>query len=334
MAGSCAAHEEGASGQSLQSLQQKVAQQTDGAAETTPVSADPRARLHELFVSGVEGEKSGDWTNEPGRRRLLSPLEIHFSQAHIRPEFQDGRLVEETAAQVERESLGPACLVEEEEQPSADETMVGLLKDCPSGSDRWWLLRPPFPEIEVIEWRIKLRSEDGSPLVDEFGNELYGEKEWYTLDNRRLYCLQRAAAALHPQQVRCAVLVIRQEDGSWREFRKFRTCDRGRTIRVGHRDAPNLPQWSWRHEVGLPEEELTAGVSLAKPAARRRSGPGGIRAGGPFSSQTGQAVNGRHNNEQGSYWTSVANALFFVMVYMALRIVVFALRRLFQSISG
>ncbi|CAK0886782.1 unnamed protein product, partial [Prorocentrum cordatum] len=106
----------------------------------------------------------------------------------------------------------------------------------PAGPSNWWLLKPPFPEIEVIQWRCKLREEDGTVSVDAAGNELYGEREWYTLDNRRLYCLQKAATARHPAQVRCPVVVIQQEEGNCREFRKFRTPDRGRTVGVGHKE--------------------------------------------------------------------------------------------------
>jgi len=201
-----------------------------------------------------------------GRRRLLSPLEIHFSQSHIRPDFQDGHSVVETAVAMQapehRERLAKL--------QSAEVTGV------PIGDGDWWLLQAPFPEIEVIQWRCKLREEDGSLKLDAQGFELYGEREWYTLDNRRLYCLQRAAAALHPQEVRCVVAVIQQEEGSCREFRKFRTPDRGRSVAIGHRDMVNLPRWSWRKEVGLPEEVLAAGSTIAKP---RRRGPNSGRGG-------------------------------------------------------
>lgn len=245
------------------------------------------------------------------RRRLISPFEVHFSQSHIRPEFQDGRGVEETTSEIERDFLS---------QPKGIEAAEELGVPSSSGGG-WWLLRPPFPEIEVIQWRCKLRKEDGSTRTDEMGMELYGDREWYTLDNRRLYCLQRAAAKVYPAEVRCAVIVIRQEDGNCREFRKFRTPDLGRTVGIGHRDAEAMPRWSWRKQVGLPEQPLPTGQAIVSRHARRR-GPGSR---GPHSGD--RRGSGRHfvgkaeeEQEETNRWDPVVHVAFFVLIYALLRL--------------
>lgn len=240
-----------------------------------------------------------------GRRRLLSPFEVHFSQAHIRPAFQDARPVEESA--LEARSANRRERFHKLPFGSCAWEALGV----PCGEGHWWLLRPPFPDIEVIQWQCKLRDEAGVVRVDDCGAELHGDLEWYTLDNRRLYCLQRVAATLHPEDVRCAVVVVRQEEGSWREFRKFRTYDLGRSVAIGHREAPDLPRWSWRREVGLPEEAPASGVTVTRPRRRAR--------GRPTEAARGIAADGTESRAGG--WREVAShAMAFLVVYAALRL--------------
>lgn len=256
-----------------------------------------------------------------GRLRLLRPQEIHYSQSHIRPLFQDGKNVDDAIAELQ----GSECC---ERLPRLQASSDTLWEDlgAPCGTGEWSLLRPPFPQIEVIQWRIKLRGDDGAIQIDESGCELYGEKEWYTLDNRRLYCLQRVAAAKHPEEVRVPVLVVQQEEGSCREFRKFRTPDRGRTVAIGHRDSASMPRWSWRKEVGLPEEVLSAGVTVQKP--QRRRGPNSGRG-----QHAGSRAADRCNSEEKerSSWDLAMNASLFIAVYAALRIVFHIGRKLLAS---
>mmetsp|Transcript_2974 Transcript_2974/g.5158 ORF Transcript_2974/g.5158 Transcript_2974/m.5158 type:complete len:281 (+) Transcript_2974:93-935(+) len=233
------------------------------------------------------------------RTRLLSPLAIYFSQNHIRPEFQDGRSLDDAV-----ESIGSRrCLA------SARTEDLGV----PSKAD-WWLLQPEFPQIDVIQWRIKLREEDGSQILDGDGNELYGEREWYTLDNRRLYCLQKAAVRFHPHEVRVVVNVIRQEEGSCREFRKFRSIDRGRSIRLGHRDLPDLPRWCWRLEVGLAEEVLPAGSALPRQGKHRRTDRQG------WMRRNGRKSADREEVDERTWSSLFANASLFVLVYASIRL--------------
>jgi hypothetical protein len=260
-----------------------------------------------------------------GRRRLLSPFEIFFSQSHIRPEFQDGRPVSDSVAEVGHELLGPL-----QQLDIRDLQMFG----APTETEDWWLLVPPFPDIEVIQWRCKLREEDGSVSLDAAGNELYGEKEWYTLDNRRLYCLQKAATARYPAQVRVMVVVIQQDEGSCREFRKFRTPDRGRSVGVGHRDAGDNPRWNWRHEVGLADEILTAGTALE---TRRGSSAQQTRRRGPSSgSKFRRRGHGDDTDvdEGNSQREVVRNASVFFLVYAALRLFFHGGRRVLEIWSA
>lgn len=227
------------------------------------------------------------------QNRLLSPFEIFFSQNHIRAEFQDGRPLDLAVESISSSRISP----------KKDDLRLKEF-GVPEESD-WWLLQPEFPEIEVIQWRIKLRKEDGTQLFDEEGNELYGEREWYTMDNRRLYCLQKAAVAFHPTEV------MRLEDGSCREFRKFRSTDRGRSVRLGHKDSPDLPRWCWRLEVGLSEEILPAGTPLPRQGRRRLDRPGWRR-----NYKAGE----RDDSTEPTWGQYFANASLFVLVYAAMRL--------------
>lgn len=235
--------------------------------------------------------------------KFLSPLSVHFSQNHIRPEFQDGRLIDDAAKDMAYRHLAPVPANEARESQDFE------IPECD-----WCLLEPPFPQIEVIHWRIKLREDDGSYTLDADGNELHGELEWYTLDNRRLYCLQKAAISLYPKEVRVLVKVIRQEDGSCREFRKFRSVDRGRSISVGHRDSTVGPRWSWRAEAGLPEEVLPAGSALSGQG-KRNDRSKYFRRNSFRNSQKDTTV-----GEQQSFWDLAANVSLFVLVYVGIRL--------------
>jgi len=263
-------------------------------------------------------------------RRLLSPLAVHFSQSLIRPEFQDGRPVEESALAITSDLCSPISA-----DDATDLQLMGAPPAAPPGDrgednrsrgSSWRLQQSPFEEIEVIQWRCKLREADGSVKVDETGAELYGDRAWYSLDNRRLYCLQRAAVAHWPVEVRCVVSIVRQEDGSYREFRKFRTLDLGRTVRIGHRDDKSLPMWSWRREVGLAPEPLPAGSALPSRSLHRSSGS--FRRQGPNSGRS-NCSSGRSGDERavGRYaeekdpWEVAKNVALFVLLYASLRVV-------------
>eukprot|EP00933_Yihiella_yeosuensis_P049019 TRINITY_DN4557_c0_g1_i1.p1 TRINITY_DN4557_c0_g1~~TRINITY_DN4557_c0_g1_i1.p1 ORF type:complete len:325 (-),score=67.13 TRINITY_DN4557_c0_g1_i1:181-1155(-) len=312
----------------------KAATRQDGSKEGSAIGSQSQAggssSSTSTAVSTADNEKvrevlgqtfSKDDPN-PSRKMLISPLKINFSQTHIRPDFQDGGVVDELAEQLGSKSMPPLVA-------------KGLdgFEDfgAPASDTEWLLLKHPFPEIEVILWRIKLREEDGNLKVDAEGNELYGEPEWYTLDNRRLYCLQRAAAALYPKEVRCIVNVLQQEDGNCREFRKFRTPCQGRSIRIGHRDSQDLPRWCWREKVGLPEEILPEGTAVARQPNRRRGS--GQRSGPNSGRNYRYQIEDDEDDAKRSNWDMVSNAALFVVVYAGLRLA-FAIARQVWSSKG
>jgi len=147
--------------------------------------------------------------------KFLSPFAIRFSQARIRPTFQDGRLVDRSMSQVE--------------------AVPWPLED---DGDYDVFLSAPFPPIEIIRWRPKIREEDGRTCVDEDGRKMLGEACWFTFDNRRLYCLQAAASKQWPRRAGAIVHIMHDLPLSKSTPRKFRTTDLGCSVRI-----------SWRHNV-------------------------------------------------------------------------------------
>lgn len=299
-------------------------------------AAESRESLDPADGSGDEGaedevaDASGANAGRPGilicGLKLLSPLDVHFSQGLIRPEFQDGKMVDNSISGVtfEKRDGAPSTIdpVKEGEAPAPaggqlDE--VAGLEGSPQGE--WWLMKHGFPTIEVIRWRCKLRNPDGTPKVNAAGAELYSNEEWYTMDNRRLYCLQQAAVNKYPAQVRCVVQEVQQTDGSSREFRKFRTTNLGRSVRIGHREAdPDLPIWCWREKAGLPPEEPQEGHVLVRPRKRR----GGNERRWSGNNRYGR---GGDKNAQKESWDLPMNAALFVLVYIGLRAVLFVAKK-------
>mmetsp|Transcript_37519 Transcript_37519/g.74469 ORF Transcript_37519/g.74469 Transcript_37519/m.74469 type:complete len:307 (-) Transcript_37519:63-983(-) len=277
-----------------------------------------------------------------GQKLQLSPLEIHFSQTRIRKVFQDKRTLDETTAEISAVSCNETHNGDQPEAASSPASFVDSSSShraAESGSKvcdgKPVFLKTPFPPIEVMKWRCKLREADGTPKVDpNTGLELYSHEErWFTFDNRRLCCLQRAAAAVWPAEASCEVIEIPRELAWTRELRKFDTRTFGCSVSLGPRTDPNPESWSWRAAVGLPEEvQPDCGVARQKGIRWRgaRSGPGskhGRRGGG--------------NDEDADLDTShrylelIRNALFFLLVYFALRLVVSVIQhRLRASASG
>mmetsp|Transcript_51424 Transcript_51424/g.138549 ORF Transcript_51424/g.138549 Transcript_51424/m.138549 type:complete len:392 (+) Transcript_51424:91-1266(+) len=153
--------------------------------------------------------------------KLICPLAIRFTQQHIRPTFQDGHETEETIAQIKV-------------RPGSGEY------DC--------ILEAPFPNIEIVRWYPQgVR-----------GSELEDVKHWYSLDNRRLYCLQRAAAAQWPRRVAAvAEGLYAATDGIWR---KDDSATSGFAVAIGHSPKMVLSQWDWRKEVPDPEAPIPLSV--------------------------------------------------------------------------
>jgi len=220
--------------------------------------ASSRSASSNALSSGHEGRRSRQGTLQ------LCPLELRFSQKKMRNVFADGRLIEDAVELVKPVSRPP------------DEA---ALYEAP-----WWL-EAPFPPIEVLRWRCKLRDETtGRPLLDKSGREIFEESEsWFTLDNRRLYCLQKVAARLWPE--RCTVDVIAEirKDRRMREIRKFRTLDSGESIMVGSRvDGVPFKRWAWRVHVACNNGRGRGGAGRG---GRGRKGEGNIGKGGRAAAQ-------------------------------------------------
>lgn len=150
--------------------------------------------------------------------KLISPFALRFTQNHIRTTFRDGRSVEATVHEIE-------------EQPGSGDYDV--------------ILKFPFPAIEIVRWHAERFLDDGEETT--LGEVPTGD-HWFTLDNRRLYCLQRAAAACWPRRVGVAVQLLYASRGSIRN--KCDTITNGLSVTMAdhQRDSP-MRIWNWREQV-------------------------------------------------------------------------------------
>lgn len=142
--------------------------------------------------------------------KLISPLAVRFTQDHIREVFRDGKIIEDTIRQI---------------------------KVKPGTGDYDVILDAPFPNIEIVRWYQK-DSDHKEPDTD----------HWFTLDNRRLYCLQRVAASLWPQRVAAVVELLYTVPASVN--RKDDSSTAGRQVNIGHNGKTLFDSWNWRESVG------------------------------------------------------------------------------------
>jgi len=295
----------------------------------------------ESDTPGADDEPD-DPQNQPtrGQTLQLSPLDVHFSQTRIRKVFQDKRTLDETTAEISVVSCNEAHDGDQTEVASTPSEPVVVSsssgKEAEAGSEghrKTVFLKAPFPPIEVMKWRCKLREADGTPKVDlNTGLELYSHEErWFTFDNRRLCCLQRAAAAVWPDEALCEVVEVPRELAWTRELRKFDTRTFGCSVTLGARTDSNPESWSWRAAVGLPEEEQPDSGVARQRGLRWRGGRG---AG---SKHGRRGSNAQDNDSDSSHkgLEMIRNALFFLLVYFALRLVVSVIQhRMRASQSG
>lgn len=316
-------------------------------------AASPAASAGPIDVSGIEPtvedeEDDDDEDDDCGEsskprkarqreplvpNRRVSPFDVRFSQMRARHEFRDGRLLEEAFAQikvVQCKSEGKGTEKDGEESPT-------------------FLLEAPFPPIEMLQWRCKLRDgETGRPRVDpKTGGELYDlQDRWFTLDNRRLYCLQKAAISVWP--ARAFVDVVELPPGPLtrtRQLKKFRTLDRGRSVFIGGRqEGETLVRWSWHEAVGLKVEEDSevdasgCHVQMMRRRPRQERGRGQSwqqqsRWGG--NNQRADSSGEKSGAATANAWhfnaTSWAGLLAFFAIYFALRILAKVLAAIYTS---
>lgn len=144
--------------------------------------------------------------------KLICPFSVRFTQEHIRPVFQDGR--------------------------HEFEETIAAIGSRPGQGDYDVILSAPFPNIELIRWHQQDHRREGVKL-------------WFTLDNRRLYCLQRAAVALWPK--RCAAVVevlYAATEGVWR---KDNSCTAGKSVSIGHSLKQLTGRWDWRESLPVTD---------------------------------------------------------------------------------
>lgn len=141
--------------------------------------------------------------------KLICPLAVRFTQQHIRPIFQEGHDIEATIKEIKT-------------RPGTGEYDV--------------ILEAPFPNIEVVRW---YQQDDEHVERD--------SEHWFTLDNRRLYSLQRVAVALWPRRVAAVVeLLYAPTEGIWR---KDDSSTVGRSVGIGHSLKCLTGRWDWREAI-------------------------------------------------------------------------------------
>lgn len=157
--------------------------------------------------------------------KLICPLSVRFTQEHIKTLFKDGRVVEASVEQIEAEPAGVA--------------------------DYDLVLSAPFPAIGVL--RLSPLGYEGSRgCGDEVGH-------WFTLDNRRLYCLQRAAMKYWPRRVAAKVEILYTDPGLVR--RKYDSTTFGASVTISH-SCKDAPLWRWDWRTAVPACPLSAGPAL------------------------------------------------------------------------
>lgn len=264
-------------------------------------------------------DAEGELVDESLTRISLSPLDICFSQQRIWHQFQDGKDVEATAAEIE----------------------------ATQNNDGSWTLIPPFQPIRVMRWRFKLRHANGTPKLDAAGAELYGPECWVSLDNRRLYCLQVAATQRWEERTTSEVVEVKNEGNMARAaLRKFKTTNSGRSVEVAlasaEGESSSSRRWAWRVAVGLPDEDEEANAENADgvESRQRRNLRGGGRKTPPQTGsreiKKGQGKGRKKEKEDGASrsWDPIYSVIAFVAIYAGLRVIVSFVKRNWWDVPG
>eukprot|EP00416_Gambierdiscus_australes_P023983 CAMPEP_0171071276 /NCGR_PEP_ID=MMETSP0766_2-20121228/10233_1 /TAXON_ID=439317 /ORGANISM="Gambierdiscus australes, Strain CAWD 149" /LENGTH=491 /DNA_ID=CAMNT_0011527809 /DNA_START=37 /DNA_END=1512 /DNA_ORIENTATION=- len=159
-------------------------------------------------------------------QKLVSPLAVRFTQEHIRTTFRDGQRLEDSIRQI---------------------------KAVPGTGEYHLILEAPFPNIEIIRWRTPCHGQAGTASrgrseadlrLGSSGEERTDAEHWFTLDNRRLYCLQLAAMEHWPSRVAVVVDLLYADAG--RIWKKYDSSTCGRSVTIGHSTkGPSISRWDW-----------------------------------------------------------------------------------------
>jgi len=183
--------------------------------------------------------------------KLISPFAVRFSQARIRPTFQDGRELDASFAEIQ----ASPCEIQ-----------------APGGRRYTVLLRAPFPPIEVIRWQPR-RGQGSSQqkALSSGSGSSRREPQWVTFDNRRLCCLQRAAAAQWPNFAAAVVRVLYDMPTERSAIRKMGQTAAGVAVNVARLHDENPRVWDWMAETrgnGADPSEVLCALSAVKADAR------------------------------------------------------------------
>eukprot|EP00397_Hematodinium_sp_SG-2012_P005163 GEMP01005181.1.p1 GENE.GEMP01005181.1~~GEMP01005181.1.p1 ORF type:complete len:706 (-),score=136.20 GEMP01005181.1:1884-4001(-) len=154
--------------------------------------------------------------------KWMSPLRIRFSQKEIHPFFHHRGSIEEVLPEIQRRTLA--------QEPGDDRPPI-----CE--------LDPPFPPIRVVELNNQARQVQNDLVI--------------TLDNRRLYALQRVALETWPKLTLVKVwaspwtrLSQKKLKSEWRKFSHGK--DGGVAATISSR-TKEWELWDWRQELALLE---------------------------------------------------------------------------------
>jgi len=194
-----------------------------------------------------------------GTPAQANPMDVRFSQKKMRHMFWNGNLLSDVAP-----------LVQTVRCSDAEEAILGAR----------WKVVAPFPAIMVFRWRCKLRDDrTGRPKVDQqTGATLYdSEEHLFTLDNRRLYCLQLAASRVWPEP--CVIDVSQLPPGPPQhmyEMKKLKTMDCGKSILIGSRqDKVPFVRWSWRTKLQVADDPVAGKAHARKGGAGKAAAASG-----------------------------------------------------------
>lgn len=175
--------------------------------------------------------------------KLISPLAIRFSQKCIQATFKDGH--------------------------SLKRAIQGIT-ERPGFGDYDVMLQFPFRPIEIFRW---CPPHCKAAKLSAFSHNQIGEEpegtHWFTLDNRRLFCLQCAATACWPRRVAIAVEVLCTPPITIHS--KYDSTSYGCSVDLVHFTTPaSAANWDWRSEtlgrVDIDVENLSPELSLALDA--------------------------------------------------------------------
>jgi len=122
------------------------------------------------------------------------------------------------------------------------EAAIKAIKTKPGSGDYDIVLVPPFPTIEIIRGHLKSGDSD----------------HWLSLDNRRLYCLQRAAATHWPLRTAVAVEALRAPTEGMRK--KVNSSVDGLSVGIGHSWHSLVGRWDWREAVQNVAQKFPAAL--------------------------------------------------------------------------